>query len=101
MSHRADGHGPGDPGYRTRLGASGLDPLDTWLKLGRVTGLLLKLTLGRRLASFSGLLVVVMVGLGGLVEAGGLVLFFLGGAHFLRAMRSSRSHQTPLPSTRS
>jgi hypothetical protein len=31
--------GPGDPGYRTRPGASGLDPLATYQEMGRVIGI--------------------------------------------------------------
>ena len=36
------GLGPGDPGYRLRPGASGLDPMESYLEQGRVIGLLLK-----------------------------------------------------------
>ena len=36
------GLGPGDPGYRLRPGASGLDPMEAYMEQGRVIGLLLK-----------------------------------------------------------
>jgi hypothetical protein len=42
------GLGPGDPGYRLRPGASGLDPLEAYMEQGRVIGLILKSLLDNR-----------------------------------------------------
>jgi hypothetical protein len=36
------GLGPGDPGYRLRPGASGLDPMESYMEQGRVIGLIIK-----------------------------------------------------------
>ena len=41
------GLGPGDPGYRLRPGASGLDPMESYMEQGRVMGLLLVSLLGK------------------------------------------------------
>jgi hypothetical protein len=46
------GLGAGDPGYRLRPGASGLDPLEAYDEMGRVTGLVLKSMLDGRSGPF-------------------------------------------------
>ena len=57
------GLGPGDPGYRLRPGASGLDPFETWAESGRVLGTLLKSALTGRLGRFPIMSIVVLGGL--------------------------------------
>lgn len=55
--------GPGDPGYRLRPGASGLDPMETYTEGGRVFGLLIKGAVTGRLGPFPLMSLLVLCGL--------------------------------------